>query len=181
MAKFNYFYYKEKRIDKLSPMEQEDLIFDLINAFTLVKTPTETALLIQDLLTEKEVRNLSKRLRIAKLILAEKTHLEIIHELHCSMATISKVRMWLENAGEGLKGVIARLPKRKKAYYPKRTPGVGYGLPQILLHYASVHLKEKERKRLVKLLETMRSKSALDQDFREELASQFHKKASRKK
>lgn len=181
MGKFNYFSYKEKRFDKLSPQEQEDLIFDLINAFTLIKSPVETALLLQDLLTEKEVRNLAKRLRIAKLILAGRTNDEMVREMHCSIATISKVRMWLENAGEGFRKVIQQLPKRRKVYKPKKTPGVGYGLPQILLHYTSSYLTEKERNRLTKFLEDMRAKSATDRDFREETSYEFREKPRRKK
>lgn len=181
MGKFNYFSYKEKRFDKLSPQEQEDLIFDLINAFALMRSPMDTALFLQDLLTEKEVRNLAKRLRIAKLILARNTNDEIVSEMHCSMATISKVRMWLENAGEGFRKVIQELPKRRKVYKPKRVPGVGYGLPQILLHYASSYLTKKERNRLTGFLENMREKTATDRDFREETSYEFRAKPRRKK
>lgn len=181
MGKFNYFSYKEKRFDKLSPQGQEDLIFDLINAFTLIRSPMDTALFLQDLLTEKEVRNLAKRLRIAKLILRGGTNDEIVNEMHCSMATISKVRMWLGNAGEGFRKVIQQLPKRRKVYKPKKSPGVGYGLPQILLHYASYYLTEKEKNRLTKFLEDMRAKSATDRDFREETSYEFREKPRRKK
>lgn len=181
MAKFNYFYYKEKRFDKLTPQEQEDLIFDLINAFALMRNPVDTALLMQDLLTENEVRNLAKRLRIAKLILTGSSVEEIVKELHCSRATVVKVRMWLNNAGEGLKKVIQRLPERKKVYQPKRMPGVGYGLPQILLYFASTYMTKKEKKRLEKFLADMRSKAADDRDLKEELTTGFAKKRGGRK
>ena len=68
MGKFNYFLYKEKRFEKFSVDEQQDLVFDLINAFALANNPLGSALLLQDLLTEDEVRDLAKRLRIAKLL-----------------------------------------------------------------------------------------------------------------
>ncbi len=181
MGRFNYFYYKEKRFDKLPPQEEKNLIFDLINAFTLTRNPVDTALLMQDLLTEKEVRNLAKRLRIAKLIISGQTTQEIVNNLHCSFATISKVRMWLNNAGEGLKKVIEKLPQRRKTYKPKRIPGVGYGLPQILLYYASSYMTQKEKGELEKFLANMRSKTATDKDFREELASEFAKKDPKKR
>jgi uncharacterized protein YerC len=181
MAKFNYFSYKEKRFDKFSLNEQEDLIFDLINAFALMQSPADTALLLQDLLTEKEVRNLAKRLRIAKLILKGETNENIAREMHSSMATISKVRMWLENAGEGLRRVIKQLPKRQETYKPKKIPGIGYGLPQILLHYSSSYLTEKEKKRLAKFLEEMRAKSSMDREFREETSQEFKKNRTKKK
>lgn len=173
MGKFNYFIYDQRRLEKLSPKEQEDLVFDLINAFSLMDTPVSSALLIQDLLTETEVRNLAKRLRIAKLILEGQTHDQIVQKLHCSFATVSKVRIWLTNAGQGLKTVIQKLPKRRKVYMPKKIPGLGYGLPQILAYYATLGLKNKEKKRLQEFLSQMQSKNARDQDFREEINADF--------
>lgn len=173
MGKFNYFTYKEKRVEKFSPDEQAGLVFDLINAFALMKTPADSALLLQDLLTEKEIRNLAKRLRIAKLLLQGKAYEEIVSSLHCSYATVTKVGIWLNNAGEGFKMVIQRLPKRRGKYVPKKLPGVGYGLPQILLYFASDYLNSKEKKRLEKFLGDMRAKSATDKDFREEVDSSF--------
>ncbi len=173
MAKFNYFSYRDKRLDKLAPQEQESLVFDLINAFALVRNPVDAALLMQDLLTETEVRNLAKRLRITKLLLEGKTHEEIVQELHCSFATITKVGVWLANAGQGVTKIIKKLPERSKTYRPKKTPGIGYGLPKILLHYASAYMTQKEKKQLEKFMENMRAKAATDQDFREELATEF--------
>lgn len=181
MAKFNYFSYKEKRFEKLTPQEQEDLVFDLINAFALARRPVESALLMQDLLTENEVRNVAKRLRISKLLLQGRTHENIVQELHCSYATITKVKIWLTNAGQGVTQIIRKLPKRRKVYKPKRMPGVGYGLPQILLHYASAYMTKKEKDRLENFLADMRSKAATDRDFREELAAEFAEVRRRKK
>lgn len=182
VAKFNYFEYKEKRIEKLSPREQEDLLFDLINAFAQVNTPLDAAFLVHDIFTESEVMNLAKRLRIAKLLLNGKTHEEIVQELHCSFATITKVRIWLDNAGYGIKRVIKKLPKRRKGYISKRIPGIGYGLPQILLSVGSLYLKEKEQQGLVQFLKAMRAKAETDRDFREEVSADFmeHRRKKRK-
>lgn len=180
MGKFNYFSYKEKRFDKLSLESQTELVFDLINAFTLAKTPADSALLIQDLLTEKEVRNLAKRLRIAKLLLSNKTNREISKEIKCSFATVSKVRIWLENAGEGLRKTINKLPRRRGVYKLKKTPGVGYGLPQILLYFASAHLEAKERQQLERFLSDLRWKSSIDRDLREETSAEFQTLSKKK-
>lgn len=173
MSKFNYFTYKEKRLDKFSKTEQEDLVFDLINAFSLANNPLDSALLLQDLLTEVEVKNLAKRLRIAKLLLDGETHEEIVDQLHCSFATITKVRLWLDNAGEGLKKVIKRLPQRRKVNVPKRTPGIGYGLPSILDYYISAGLKAREKRRLENFTEKMRAKTSADRELRQDLNSEF--------
>lgn len=173
MGKFNYFIYKEKRLNKFSKDEQEDLVFDLINAFSLANNPLDSALLLQDLLTEVEVKNLAKRLRIAKLLLDGETHEEIVNELHCSFATVAKVRIWLDNAGEGLKRVIKKLPQRRKVNTPKRIPGVGYGLPSIIDYYISAGLKVKEDKRLENFTKSMKAKNAVDRELRQDLNSEF--------
>jgi len=44
MGKFNYFTYKEKGLDKFSTDYQQDLVFDLINAFALANNPLDSAL-----------------------------------------------------------------------------------------------------------------------------------------
>lgn len=180
MGKFNYFSYKEKRLDKFSTDEQGDLVFDLINAFSLVNNPYDSALLLRDLLTETEVRNLAKRLRITKLILEGKKHEDIVGELHCSFATIAKVSIWLDNGGEGFKKVIKKLPKRREVNIPKKMPGVGYGLPSMIDYYLSATLKKNEKKRLTKFLQSMKSKAASDRDLKGEISSEFRKLKSNK-
>lgn len=175
MGKFNYFTYKEKRLEKFSQSEQEDLVFDLINAFALANSPLDCALLLQDLLTEDEIKDLAKRLRIAKLLISGETHEDIVSELHCSFATVTKVRIWLDNAGEGLKKVIKRLPKRREVYIPKRIPGVGYGLPNIIAYYISAGLKSKEQGRLKEFLQNIKEKTARDRNLKEEISSEFRK------
>ena len=175
MGKFNYFTYKEKGLDKFSTDYQQDLVFDLINAFALANNPLDSALWIQDLLTEDEVKILSKRLRVAKLLLNGKLHEDIVSELHCSYATVTKVRIWLDNAGEGLKKVIKKLPEREKIPIPRRTPGVGYGLPTILSYYVSSGLKMKEDKRLEQFQQNLKSKASSDRDIKEELDMQYRK------
>ena len=106
------YYPKLQRLDKLSREEHEDLAFDLINAFSLVKTPVESAFLLNDLLTRKEIENLAKRLRIAKLLVAGTKQEEIVEKVHCSFALVSKVKVWLSAGGEGLNRIISRLPKK---------------------------------------------------------------------
>lgn len=175
MGKFNYFIYKEKRLNKFSKDEQENLVFDLINAFSLASNPLDSALLLQDLLTEVEVNNLAKRLRIAKLLLGGETHEEIVSQLHCSFATVTKVRIWLDNAGDGLKKVIKRLPQRRKVNIPKKMPGVGYGLPNIIDYYISTSLKTGENKRLENFTKNMKVKAAADRELRQDLNSEFRR------
>src|SRR3990172_6434224 len=109
MARTTY-YGKLRREEKFSKEKRLELMFDLINSFRIVKSPVETADFLQDLLTAKEIKNLAKRLRIAKLLLNNVTYEEIVRTVHVSYATIAKVSVWLSQGGEGFKKVIARLP-----------------------------------------------------------------------
>ena len=163
-----------KRLEKLSKEDQLDLVFDLINAISSVRSPAETANFLQDLLTASEIKNLGKRLRIAKLLLAGKNQEEIIGTLHCSFATIAKVNMWLNQGGEGFKKVIAKLPKRREM--PKFSPRpLTYHLPETLIGLASLALTNQERGRLEKFSDKMDDKTVMDKSFQEAVDEDFRK------
>ena len=139
------FYPTARRIDKLSKEEVLDLTFDLINAFRYVQTPLETALLMQDLLTGSEIRQLAKRLRIAKLLLKGETQRDIARQLHCSLATVTKVSIWLSRGGEGLRQIVSKLPKKYKM--PEKLPSgpIEYHLPQLMIALAQYSLAKHQK------------------------------------
>ena len=103
---------KTKRIEKLSKKKQENLFFDLVNALVYTQTVGEAALFLQDLLTRKEAQNLSKRLRIAKLLIAGMTYEEIQNDIHVSHSSVAKISAWLAERGEGFRKIIERIPER---------------------------------------------------------------------
>jgi len=173
MAKFDN--RNPKRIEKLTRAETLDLALDLINAFRIVKTPLKTSLLIQDLLTASEIRQLSKRLRIAKLILAGETHRDIAKRLHCSLATITKVNQWLSSGGEGLREVISKLPKRY--VYPQKLPGkpIEFQLPEVLETTAKYVLTKNQEKQLEKFTNRVEDKKVLDRALQKMFDEQYRK------
>ena len=114
MAAYRYYDQKVKGLNKLSKPMQEELFFDLITAFSLIKSAEDSALFIQDLLTDFEVKILSKRLRIAKLLMKGEKYEDIMIGLHTSRATIAKVGSWLAERGEGFKRVVGKLPELEK-------------------------------------------------------------------
>lgn len=178
------FYPTVKRIEKLSKEDQLDLMFDLINAFRLVKTPLETALLMQDLLTASEIKHLAKRLRIARLLLNNETHRDIAKKLHCGLTTVTKVSMWLHQGGEGLKDVISRLPARYPIpdNLPKKP--IEFQLPQALLALAQYSLATHQQKQINKLdtfLENIENKNILDKALQEMFDEEFRNDYSKKK
>jgi uncharacterized protein YerC len=180
MSKTTY-YSSPKRLEKLSKKEVLDLSFDLINAFSSVKNPLDTSLLIQDLLTKSEIRHLAKRLRIAKLLLSEKTQRDIADELHCSLATVAKVNLWLDQGGEGLRRVISKLPKRYN--YPKKLPPgpVEFYLPQIISTVAQISLYNKQEKIIRNFKDKIEDKRILDKKLQEATNLEFAQLQSNKR
>ena len=148
-------------IKKFSKEEELDLIFDLINAFALVNDSDKAALLLQDLLTRSEIKNISKRLRIAKMLLNGRKQEEIIQEMHCSFATISKISTWLDEAGLGLKDVINRLPKRQEEVHFVGNVFRQFRLPEALWE-DYLNLKAfSQRKRVEDVLKNSKTKKEL--------------------
>lgn len=113
---YKYLGGKNRRWEKLSKDEQADLLFDLLQAFTLLKNLSDAASFITDLLTRSEVKLLSKRLRIAKLLLSGATYLQIKEQLKVSDGTIAKVAVWLQEKGEGFRKIVEKIPQRKKIH-----------------------------------------------------------------
>lgn len=169
------YYPKEKRPDTLAEWKEYNLVFDLLNALALARNTTTVALLLRDLLTPKEIRNIAKRLQIAKMILAGEKYDEIADYLACSLSTVSKVKIWLDTGGQGLTNIILQLPKRKrKPGHPGGIPG--YRLPQLLLYGAKTLSYEREERKLKTFLDRMAEKGIIDKNIREQLAEEYREK-----
>lgn len=155
----------KEKFERLSKEEKISLMFDLINSFRIVRSPLETAVFLQDLLTANEIRNLSIRLRIAKLLLFGKNQREIIDELHTSFATINKVKVWIDRGGEGFKNVIGELPL--KWDIPKKLPRgpLEYHLPQALIALVKYGVASSQDKKVEKFLQAVNNKKILDRSL----------------
>ena len=142
-------------------------MLDLIYAFGIVKKPAETAIFLQDLLTANEVRNLSIRLRIAKLLLAGLTYEEVIDKLHVSSSTITKVSIWLEQGGEGFKNVIVKLPLKWEK--PKKLPRgpIEFHLPELLVALAQLKLSERGLNTAKNFSSSIEEKETVNRSLRE--------------
>lgn len=136
-----------------------DYVFDLINAFKSINSTDESILFLQDILTVNEIKNLSIRLQIAKLLMGGKTHREVSMILHVAVATVSKVGSWLTQKGEGFKKVIARLPvKYDIPTKPIKGP-LEYHLPEILLNSGQYLIANSQNKKAEKLIEVTKTKA----------------------
>ncbi len=186
---YKYYDEKPKRLDKLSQSDHDDLLRDLINAFSSLKTPTEAALFTQDLLTEKEVTNLSKRLRIAKLFLEGKKYEEIEKELHTSHGTVAKIGSWLAQKGEGFRLIIKRLPKKQKVkdwreysqWDKLKRKYPSHFWPELLLEEIVRSANKKEKERLSKVLKNLGQKSSMHKKLQELIDEDYREQRSAKK
>ncbi|MDP3988094.1 MAG: Trp family transcriptional regulator [Candidatus Levybacteria bacterium] len=165
------YFEKPKRFDKLSREEQEDLFFDLLNALVCTESLNDAAIFLQDLLTKKEAQNLSKRLRIAKLLIAGMTYEEIGKTLHVSHGTIAKIAIWLSERGDGFRQIVEKLPKReiekKKSWVDlsdwdkfKRRHGL-YFWPELLLEKVIESASTKQKDQIRKVMDKLEEKNEL--------------------
>lgn len=109
-----YYGGKLRRWEKLSRGEQADLLYDLINAFVFIKNLPESMEFITDLFTRDEVKFLSKRLRIAKMLIKDRSYREIQESLRVGYSTIAKVSAWLDEKGGGFRRILSRLPEKRR-------------------------------------------------------------------
>lgn len=177
---------KEKRIEKLSFNEREELLFDLLNAFRVLKNDEETALFVRDLLTLSEVRNLSKRLGIAKLLIEGKTYEEIEQILHTSHGTVAKVASWLSEKGEGFRKVISRIPRiKERKTWASMTDAERfmhryslYFWPELLLKEVFEGGKEIDRSSIYSVFEDLRRKGRLNSQIAAQIKRYYSKEYS---
>ncbi len=155
-------------------------MLDLVNSFSLVRSPTDTAFFLQDLLTANEIRNLAVRLRIAKLLVSGKNQREIRDGLHTSFATIVKVSIWLEESGVGFRNVLKRLPLKYKI--PKNLPPIPieFQLPQVLLALGQYTLAKKQRGVIEKFAKSVEKKEYSDREIREALNEHYASASKRR-
>ena len=90
------------------PDERKALLF---SAALSLKTPEECENFFCDLCTKTELREMTKRLWAAKLILEGKKYSEIVEETGLSTATITRVNGSLRDGSEGYMTVLSRILK----------------------------------------------------------------------
>ncbi len=64
---------------------------------------------LRDVMTEKEIIEISARLEAAQMLKQGKTYIEIVQKTKLSTRTVARVRDWMQNGAGGYKQVLARL------------------------------------------------------------------------
>lgn len=157
---------------RLSKKDTEFLFIDFAKAVSSVKNPVEAANLIRDLLSEQEAIMLARRIQIARRLNDGLTYADIRKAVKVSDPTIARVQTWLQNYGEGFRTVIERTRKatddtenslpwdRLKHRYPT------YFWPQILLKQIVSSASQKEKQKLLNVVNQMKEKTKLARELK---------------
>lgn len=85
----------------------------LADTLRKLKSSKDLSNFIDNLLTEEEILDLAQRLKIAKLILDEKTYDEIAEKVGTSTSTVSKIGQIIKYGKGGLKKILGKKFHRK--------------------------------------------------------------------
>lgn len=157
MAKFS-------QRSKLTSEQRQGALLELCKALVMVQRLDEAAKLLGDLLSDQEIEMIAKRLQIAKLLLKNETYDKIRIELKVSDATIARVNLWLQQAGEGFRMVMKRGLQKENMKVPKWEPPVPksemarrfplYYWPRGLLENIIRAANNRQRKEMLTTLQT---------------------------
>lgn len=84
-------------------------MISLIGALQKMRTSTELAAFLRDLMTVKELKDISQRWRIVQLLDQAVPYLEIAKQVGVSTTTVTRCALWLHNGQGGYKTALSRL------------------------------------------------------------------------
>lgn len=99
---------------KLNSKQRQELILGLCRGICVLRSPSEVADALTDLLTPQELEAVAKRLEIAQHLIERKQYDVIRARLRVGYSTIARVNTWLNLAGEGFKLMLSRRKKSPK-------------------------------------------------------------------
>lgn len=83
----------------------------LLDAFITLKTKTELKAFLRDLLTVKELNDISQRWQIVLMLKQKLPYLEIAKSVGVSTTTVTRVALWLNHGKGGYQTALSRLKK----------------------------------------------------------------------
>jgi TrpR-related protein YerC/YecD len=96
------------------PRWRDELTDQLFKAILLLNNEKECYSFFEDLATINEIKELSQRLEVARMLNDGSTYEEIAHKTGASSATISRVKRCLNYGADGYKLILGRLSRKKE-------------------------------------------------------------------
>lgn len=87
---------------------------ELFRAISTLKSPTELSHFFRDLLTIRELEDISTRWTIAQMLDQKIPYLTIAQRCHVSTTTVTRVALWLEHGAGGYQTALSRLRSHSK-------------------------------------------------------------------
>ncbi len=100
---------------KIPKNEKQELLNEFWSLVVLLKTREEIENFFRDLLSESETIMLARRIRVAKMLLQEKSYEDISKGMQMSHITIANVHKWLQGRNEDYTQIFPRLVKELEA------------------------------------------------------------------
>lgn len=150
---------KFSKTARLSPEKRTQLIYSFCRAIHSLKTDSEIAKFITDLLSPQEAEMLAKRLQIAELLLKGYDYKLIKDKLRVGNSTISRISTWLSFSGDGFKLVASRNPdnsnKNTKNQNPIKLKYSQYYLPERIINQIINNIDQKNKQKVLTILQSM--------------------------
>jgi len=96
----------------MSAKWRDDLTDQLCEAFLLLDSTEEAYAFLEDVATIGEIKALSQRLEVARLLYEDNTYPQIAKNTGASTATISRVKKFLDYGTDGYKIVLDRMKEK---------------------------------------------------------------------
>jgi TrpR-related protein YerC/YecD len=96
----------------MKDIQQEADLQALADAFLLLQTESECIAFLKDICTYQELRAMSQRLHVAKMLHQQHVFHEIVQETGASTATISRVNRTLRDSTGGYQTVLERMNEK---------------------------------------------------------------------
>lgn len=135
------------RYNELSEFQRKKYLGEFYDMVSLLRSRYEAKNFFKDLLTLSEVVMISRRVQIAKMLLAGYTYEEIQKNLRTATATITQVERWLNNGFGGYKEIIKRHNKKNTRREAEKIPAPPFSWQHLKrkypLHFLLLNLLEK--------------------------------------
>ncbi|HSX29721.1 MAG TPA: YerC/YecD family TrpR-related protein [Candidatus Saccharimonadales bacterium] len=96
-----------------SELWNKPAVAQLVQVVTAIVDEQTMRRFLRDLLTEKEIKEMSARLMAAKMLKEGATYLEIVERTRLSSRTVARISSWLQNGCKGYDAAIEILSTNK--------------------------------------------------------------------
>ena len=108
------------RYNSLSENEKKKHLGEFYTMISMMSTRDEVKIFLKDILSLSEITMISRRLQIAKMLLAGNTYAEVKDKLGSGNSTIASVDRWLNEGFGGYKTVLKKYNKASKKQMEKK-------------------------------------------------------------